>query len=435
MKYIYVDNFRGFKNALIPILDVNFLVGENSTGKTSLLTLIKLLSLSDFWFGQQFGTSEISFGHFNDIVSIHEKDRTYFSIGYIQETNHGGGKGDYHLKAFLMTFKGDRGIPHLKTYIFNEGHKEITINFTKKDITYNIYNISKIKTTTEFIKERFSKWTYSFKRNYSLPKKLPRISPSFPPAHIIKLLILHNEFKKQDRQPLIPFTAPLLSQIVWLAPIRTKPKRTYDEYATEFSPEGAHTPYLIKKILDRQSDAKNFLKFTKKFGEESGLFESVSTPKYNKKSILSPFELDVVLNKKALNISNVGYGVSQSLPIIVELFTRPVGTSFAIQQPEIHLHPKAQAALGDVLYQLSLLKKKKLIIETHSDYIIDRFRLNYKKKGNKAKPKAQILFFQRATKGNEVYPIPILDNGEFHQNQPRAYRDFFIREELKLIES
>ena len=42
--YIFVDNFRGFRDTCIPITDVNFLVGENSTGKTSILGLLKLLA-------------------------------------------------------------------------------------------------------------------------------------------------------------------------------------------------------------------------------------------------------------------------------------------------------------------------------------------------------------------------------------------------------
>ena len=66
------------------------------------------------------------------------------------------------------------------------------------------------------------------------------------------------------------------------------------------------------------------------------------------------FELDVVLDGKALNILNVGYGVSQSLPIMVELLAREKDTWFAIQEPEIHLHPRAQAALGDVLFEMAV---------------------------------------------------------------------------------
>ena len=50
MPTIYLNNFRGFKKSYLTLTDVNFLVGENSTGKTSILKLIKLLSDPRFWF-------------------------------------------------------------------------------------------------------------------------------------------------------------------------------------------------------------------------------------------------------------------------------------------------------------------------------------------------------------------------------------------------
>ena len=81
---IYMDNFRGFKNTFIDIKQVNFLVGENSTGKTSLLGLLNLFSKHTFMFEQDFNCDEFKFGHFDDIVSMYSKDRSNFSIGKIK---------------------------------------------------------------------------------------------------------------------------------------------------------------------------------------------------------------------------------------------------------------------------------------------------------------------------------------------------------------
>lgn len=53
-KFIFLDNYRGFTDTLVPIKDVNFLVGENSTGKTSVLAILKLLSPPDFWLQNEF---------------------------------------------------------------------------------------------------------------------------------------------------------------------------------------------------------------------------------------------------------------------------------------------------------------------------------------------------------------------------------------------
>lgn len=58
-----------FSNTFVPIEDVNFLVGENNIGKTTILKLIKIFDDPEFWLRQEFNSSEIELGHFKDIVS------------------------------------------------------------------------------------------------------------------------------------------------------------------------------------------------------------------------------------------------------------------------------------------------------------------------------------------------------------------------------
>src|SRR5258708_18650564 len=104
MKYLYVDNFRGFKNAYIPIKSVSFLVGENSTGKTSIISLAKILSSPKFWFAQGFDIDEVKMGHFQDIVSVHASDKSYFRIGMAEHTTPSDPKSKGSIMAFVMTF-------------------------------------------------------------------------------------------------------------------------------------------------------------------------------------------------------------------------------------------------------------------------------------------------------------------------------------------
>ncbi len=85
IRYLFIDNFRGFSDTYIPLLDVNFLVGENSSGKTSFLGLVKLLSSNEFIWGQRFIAPHVNLGHFEDIVSAHSSDRSYFSFGVIEQ--------------------------------------------------------------------------------------------------------------------------------------------------------------------------------------------------------------------------------------------------------------------------------------------------------------------------------------------------------------
>jgi hypothetical protein len=226
-----------------------------------------------------------------------------------------------------------------------------------------------------------------------------------------------------------------LNDIAYIAPIRSKPKRTYDEsYRIDFTPEGAHTPYLLRNILRkdgdsvRNKDLKNLLNL---FGKNSGLFDKLYVKPYSN-ALDSPFTINVNFKGKNFKIINTGYGVSQSLPIVVELLVRNPGAAFAIQQPEVHLHPRAQATLGDLIYYLVVRQNKKFTIETHSDFIIDRFRLNCKR-NNKKQISAQVLFFEKTRKGNNAIPISIEKNGQYSEIQPKNFRDFFMNEDLALL--
>ncbi|MCJ7720318.1 MAG: AAA family ATPase [Candidatus Hadarchaeum sp.] len=147
----------------------------------------------------------------------------------------------------------------------------------------------------------------------------------------------------------------------------------------------------------------------------------------------SPFEVQVVLDSGHLNLSNVGYGVSQSLPIMVEMIMRTKGTCFSIQQPEVHLHPQAQAAIGDAIFEMAR-RGKMFLVETHSDFVIDRFRVAMREaRGMEKKMAAQILFFERRRGKNHTDSIRIDENGEVPSTAPKAYREFFLKENKRLL--
>jgi predicted ATPase len=79
-----------------------------------------------------------------------------------------------------------------------------------------------------------------------------------------------------------------------------------------------------------------------------------------------------------LDITDVGFGISQILPVIVQGFLSRENSLTIIEQPEIHLHPKMQAELADlfidVIYSNNKIVNKRLLIETHSEYLLKRLR-------------------------------------------------------------
>jgi len=426
---LYADNFHGFQDAYIPISDVNFLVGENSSGKTSLLSLLKLMSVERLLLDNQFTADDVDLGTFHDIVSAHAKNPDYFRIGMIRREV---SRKILPPLGMLVTYEKHEGLPRDTRFTCSYGSKEITVIRVGREFYFRLTD-GVVNPTTD-MKRLYAKWIEDHENPGGDFKKLD--FPFDPDEHSLLFPLsflampVRETAKRGGRLHLLSPT--VFPPIIWVAPIRTKPRRTYDELRRGFSSEGIHTPYLIRKILDSASEAKRFLKIINDVGKGSGLFQSVQIKKFGD-DITDPFEVRIILDDKSFNLTNVGYGVSQCLPVLVEILWRPPGSWFAIQQPEVHLHPRAQAALGDMLFRMALSEGKRFLVETHSDFMIDRFRTNLRKDRGR-KPESQLLFFERRNQRNTVIPLQISSGGEMTSSQPKSYRDFFLKETLKVLD-
>ena len=133
----------------------------------------------------------------------------------------------------------------------------------------------------------------------------------------------------------------------------------------------------------------------------------------------------------ASNLIDVGYGVSQALPVAVESIIAPEHTRLLIQQPEVHLHPRAQAALGSLFARLAGSHGKQFVVETHSDFIMDRVRTEVAK-GTISAQDVIILYLEKEQGKTTVYPIEIGETGGI-LNPPPSYRSFFMEETFDVL--
>ncbi|MFD2597958.1 AAA family ATPase [Sphingobacterium corticis] len=436
MPVIYFDNFRGFTDTFLPLKNTNFFVGENSTGKTSVLKLIKIVSDPRFWLMQDFNSEEAELGYFSEILSSNAQKKKYFEIGLLGDSK----DKEANISAIKMKFFEKEGQPELREICLIDK----TINFQAVIDDYGFkyrHSFIDLDNITESNKLKyFRRWVKSNGLQNKVYTKVNIEGSFFRQAFLLQIdTIISREIRRDDKKNEIKgFKIPsFLRDIAWLAPIRTEPKRTYDNYKINFNPDGTHAPYMLKKLLTskRSSKKPNEVEgILKKFGQDSGLFEEIKITNLGK-SDTSPFEIHIVINGNSLKITNVGYGVSQILPLIVEVIARPKKSWFAIQQPEIHLHPKGQAAFGDFMLKSFLREEKNFIVETHSDYTIDRYRLkmnkNFKEKNEN--PESQIVFFNRSLEGNKLTCIEIKDDGTLSEDQPKEFREFFIKEQFDLL--
>jgi AAA domain, putative AbiEii toxin, Type IV TA system/Protein of unknown function (DUF3696) len=216
------------------------------------------------------------------------------------------------------------------------------------------------------------------------------------------------------------------------APIRTSPKRTYDPLKEIPDPEGSHVPMILAKSFTPDPGKSEQLRNAiDAFGQASGLFTDINIRRIGRKEG-DPFQLQVKIAGSGINLVDVGYGVSQVLPIIVDAIREPPHSTFLLQQPEVHLHPRAQAELGSFLTSLAKQQQKRFIVETHSDYLVDRIRMDIRD-GKHIKPgDVAILYFERMGGDAQVHTIEVDDFGNLI-DVPEGYRQFFLEEERHML--
>jgi hypothetical protein len=327
MRYMFLDNFRGFKDTVVPLKDVNFLVGENSTGKTSLLALLGLVNSASFWFSSNpdFDSEEIKLGNFRDIVSVGAKDKSYFRVGALLAEDNNSKSNSY--SAYLITFKEKNGMPMPVKYTYATEQKKVNVIWASTIMCKYETPEQMTEFTIDNVKDLFSRWAMEHQRrsgNYKIIKgPISFLRSSLGALNAFLTVEGVSEETPDDQVGRFSFRWDQpFKKVVMLAPIRTQPRRTYDEYNIAFSPGGEHTPYLIKKYFRQIKERDRFLTYITKFGKDSGLFSTIGVKSYGR-LVTSPFELDIALDGNFLKIVNVGYGVSQVLPVVVEVFERP----------------------------------------------------------------------------------------------------------------
>ncbi len=134
------------------------------------------------------------------------------------------------------------------------------------------------------------------------------------------------------------------------------------------------------------------------------------------------------------DLTNVGVGVSQVLPLVVTALLAKPGSLLVFEQPELHLHPRVQARLADFFLALAL-DGKQMILETHSEYLIDRFRLRIALSETDAvRPLLRMLFTEKVKGESVVTPVEVTEFGAI-ANWPKDFFDQSQKDVARLLKA
>jgi hypothetical protein len=134
-----------------------------------------------------------------------------------------------------------------------------------------------------------------------------------------------------------------------------------------------------------------------------------------------------------VNIADVGFGASQSLPVLVALLTAKPGQLVYLEQPELHLHPRAQSALAEVLADAAR-RGVKVVAETHSDLLILAVQ-SLVAEGKLPPELVKLHWFQRNAEGvTEIFSADLDENGAYG-DWPEDFADVRLRSEDRYLDA
>jgi energy-coupling factor transporter ATP-binding protein EcfA2 len=424
---VILENVRTFSGRhSLPLGRLTVLTGENSAGKTTLLGMIAAMSQPDsFPFDPAFDEFPYTLGSY-DTIATYKGGRfgraKSFGVGF--EANE---EGPLPARSMYASYASDKGRVALRSFRATAAstHLQIEIKSGAARSEEGLLTFSE-----DGAEEMFDLVLPRSGRN----RRSLKLETALLPAMLGK----PDFFKKHNIYRLVNEVFPTLRFLVSgpaasVAPIRTRPQRIYSQAKQAFEPAGDHIPFVLDRLLSDESsrsERNQVAAALKRFGKESGLFEGVSIKKLGSQAT-APFQLMIELAGRPRNLIDVGYGVSQALPVVVQTVLENPGSMSLLQQPEVHLHPMAQAALGSFFCEMVKTGNRSLVVESHSDFIVDRIRQEVAA-GAIPADWVRILFFHRDGYETTVYPLRLDRHGNV-LDAPAFYREFFLREELRLL--
>jgi len=231
-------------------------------------------------------------------------------------------------------------------------------------------------------------------------------------------------------------TEAILSSIFYLGPLRQHPRRMYQWSGDTPADVGQMGEFTIAAILAAEVQNRRlnrrpkerlhgFAEFIAGWLKDLGVTESFAVRPIAE----GRREYEVLLRTHAgapdVKITDVGFGVSQVLPALVQAFYAPPNSTVWMEQPEIHLHPRVQAELADVFisavqaYENHQPRGVQFIVETHSEHFLNRLQRRIAE-GKIAPADVAIYFAQRAQGATDLEPLRVNLYGEI-ENWPENF--------------
>ncbi len=385
-----IQKFKGWKNTgTIRIAPLTLLYGANSSGKSSIGQFLMMLKQTvespdrNEVFNPGGKNAAVQLGSFQEMV-FHRNPENQIAFDYqwslpeklkikdpVSGRSFSGNKLNFEASVGLGHDPHTPVLDHLKYDLVEDKAVAFSIGMTRKSQATSEYSVEASK--------------------YPIRRKPGRVCH---PGAPVRFYAFPDEviFYHQNAEFVQEFNLRhenLFRSLFYLGPLRTKPERLYSW--TGMAPEsvGCAGENTIAAIL-----AARNRKISLGYKRPAKPFETILASKLKEMELIEAFSLNPITEQRReyevqvrtkgsgdwVDLPDVGFGITQVLPVLVQCFYAPRGSTIIMEQPEIHLHPGAQSALADVMIDVihsrenSADRNIQLVIETHSEHFLRRLQ-------------------------------------------------------------
>ena len=388
LKTLRIQNFKGWKDTgTIRMAPISLFFGANSSGKSSigqfLMMLKQTVELSDrkavFYPGGK--NSAVQLGSYQEMV-FHRDPANKIAFEYLwslpEALKFKDPLSGHSFSGDSLSFQAEVGL----------GDNEQQSLVVEK-LKYQLMKSEKQSLSVELSQKEGSKEYQVTPEQYPLVRKKMR---AWALKDVVRFYGFPDEavayYQNAEFVQVLNFEQEqLFKSISYLGPLRSKGDRVYTWSGHAPESVGASGENTIAAILSARSRKISF-----GYKRPAKPFEEVIALKLKEMGLIESFTVDQISeqlykvkvcakgSKDGVDLPDVGFGVSQVLPVLVECFYAQPGSIILMEQPEIHLHPSAQSALADVMIDVinsrenGVNRNIQLIIETHSEHFLRRLQ-------------------------------------------------------------
>ena len=353
--HIRMKNFKSWKDSgEVKLAPLTGFFGTNSSGKSSLLQMLLLLK-------QTIGSNHvIFFGDENSLVNL----------GNFREVIHGHKTSEPLQLEFGCKLRNPLTIEG-----FRSNSYDLSVN-SSLDVDSFVFEATILWRDEKLFVQNAC---YHFEEENEVQTLKGKHSekiygePYLAGMTGSQIVQLASEFKK------------LFNHIYPLGPTRVHPKRLYHWEGTNPNSVGKSGEDMIASLLNARVDQRT----TSYKGKNVPIEDRISwwlgemdlgyAFSIKRSSAGADRDYDILIQKAPasakVTLADMGYGLSQFLPVLVHCYYALPGSTLILEQPGIHLHPRAQAYLADLLIEVITERNLQVLIESHSEHLLTRLQL------------------------------------------------------------